>query len=253
MFKFIKQKENMLLGLSGIIVVIILWQTVAAYKLIDPILLSSPIDVFNESISLFKTGEIYPDLIASISEFLIGFLLALFLGFIFGFILGWFKKTRAVFNPLLFGLYATPIIAILPLIILWFGFGLFAKVSIVFLSSFFPILISIMESAKNTDQNLLKLARSFKASEFNIITAIIIPNSIPGIVSGIKIAMPRGIIGMIIAEFFTGNAGLGYLISYYGSTFQTAKLLAIVILIAGASVVFTAVIDLLEKKVKYNN
>lgn len=251
MYKLLKQKENVLLGFGGILFVLLIWHLISALKVINPILLSSPAEVFIELVSLFKEGSIYPDLLASASEFTLGFALALFWGLSLGFILGWFKKIRSTSNALIFALYSTPIIALIPLIILWFGFGLWSKVIIVFLASFFPILINVIEAVKNTDQNLLKLAESYKASDLKTIKEIIIPNSIPNVITGIKIAIPRGIIGMIVGEFFTGSVGLGYLISYYGASFQTARLLAVVILIVAISVILSLCIDTLEKRIKH--
>lgn len=251
MFKLLKQKENTLLGLGGILFVLFLWYLITALNFINPIFLSSPGDVFKELVAFFKDGLIFPDLFVSASEFIIGFVLAIFFGLGLGFILGWFKKVRSASNALIFALYSTPVIAIIPLIILWFGFGLSAKVIIVFLASFFPILINVIDAVKNTDQNLLKLAKSYKASDLKTIKDIIIPNSVPSIITGIKIAMPRGIIGMIIGEFYTGSNGLGYLISYYGATFQTARLLAVVILIMAISVMLALVIDFFAKKTEF--
>lgn len=251
MFKLLKQKENLLLGIGGVLFVLLLWYLVTlSEKIINPIFLSSPADVFKELIPFFIDGSIWPDLAASASEFITGFALAIGFGLSMGFILGWFKRIRATTNALVFALYSTPVIAIIPLIILWFGFGFTAKVIIVFLASFFPILISVSEAVKNIDPNLLKLAKSFMASDLKTLLTIVVPNSVPNIISGIKIALPRAIIGMIIGEFYTGNIGLGYLISYYGATFQTARLLAIVILIVLVSVTLTLSIDFFMKKTK---
>jgi NitT/TauT family transport system permease protein len=251
MYKLLKQKESVLLGLGGILLVLLIWHVVSALKVISPILLSSPFDVFIELVSFFKEGSIYPDLFASASEFIIGFAFALFWGLTLGYIVGWYRKIRSTSSVLIFALYSTPIIALIPLIILWFGFGLWSKVIIIFLASFFPILINVIDAVKNTDQNLLKLAESYKASDLKTIKEIVIPNSIPNVITGIKIAMPRGLIGMIVGEFFTGSVGLGYLISYYGATFQTARLLAVVILIIIISVFLSFCIDILEKKIKH--
>ena len=138
-------------------------------------------------------------------------------------------------------------VALIPLIIIWLGLGVGAKVVIVFLASFFPILINTIGAVRNLDPVYTKLGKSFGANDFDIFRFIAFPASIPFISTGIRVAIPRGIIGMIVGEFFVSNKGIGYLITFYGSTFQTGKLLAVVVLIVSVSTILTYIANFFEK------
>lgn len=247
-FNLSKQQESLMLGAGGIILILVLWYLVTALNLINPVFLSTPGQTVFELFWFFKSGFIYEHAIVSLSEFLAGFTLALISGVLLGFVFGWNNKINSILKPLIYSLYATPIIAIFPLIILWFGIDFWPKVTIIFLAVFFPVLINTTDAVKNIDQSFIRLARSFMASDLKILKTIIFPNSIPNIISGIKIAIPRGIIGMVIAEFFTGSVGIGYLIAYYGATFQTARLLASVLLIIFTSIIINIFMDYLERR-----
>lgn len=250
LFKLSKKTKETILALIGVIIFFSIWQTLSVTKLVDPIFISSPSEVLNEFFSMFQNRSIFPHLFMSLEEFAIGFVLATVFGMSLGMLIGWYKKLYITSNPLIYALYSTPIVALIPLIIIWTGLGVAAKVVIVFLAAFFPILINTISAIHNLNPEYVKLAKSFGAKDFDIFKTIALPASVPFTVTGLKIAVPRGIIGMVVGEFFVSNQGLGYLISFYGSTFQTAKLLAVVFLIILISVTFTGGVSLLEKNLK---
>lgn len=252
-FKFANRHEELLFGLIGISGILIVWQAFSSLKILNPIFLSSPAGVLRETFIFFQSGFIYSHLLISLSEFVLGFISSIVIGILIGFIFGWYRKANFMAKPVVYAFYVTPIVAILPLIVIWFGFGILSKVMIVFLAAVFPILISVTEAVKNIDPDLLRLARSFKATDFKILTTIAFPYCLPSIVSGIRIAMPRAIIGMVLSEFFLGNIGLGYLISYFAATFQTARFLSVILILIILSIVMNFIIDLLEKSFKIGN
>ncbi len=242
------KKENYYLGFSGVVGFFIIWEIASKLHLASPILISSPEAVLNAELSLFTSGSIYPHLIQSLQEIFIGLALAIFLGVILGILIGRFGRLEKITHPLIYSLYATPAIVIFPLILIWLGFSIWTKVAIVFLASVFPIIINTSSSVKNLDPNFVRLGRSFEASEFDIFRSITIPSSLPFIISGIRIAIPRSITGMVVGEFFVSNQGLGHLVSYYGATFQTDKFLAVVFIIIVLSMFSIAIIGFFEKK-----
>lgn len=240
--------QHFLLGLGGILVFLAAWDVISRFNLINPIFISSPENVFKVCFELFSTRMIYPHLIVSLEEIFIGVFLSIFFGVALGMILGWYEKINLVSSPLIYALYSTPIIAIFPLILIWLGFGIWSKVVIIFLAGFFPIIINTTNAVKNLDPDLLRLGKSFGASDFDIFRKITLPSSIPFIMSGLRIAIPRCIMGMVVGEFFASNEGLGYLITFYGATFQTSRLLAVVLIIVTISIILTLIIDHLEKR-----
>lgn len=245
-----KSKENLILGLLGIITFLLLWELASILNWVNPLFISSPLKVSIEILSMFQTKFIYPHLSISLQEFLLGFVLAVFLGVILGLLIGWYKRLKSITGLLVFALYATPTIALLPLLIIWLGLGILTKVVIVFLSAFFPVLINTVSGVENLDVNLIRLARSFGAKDTDIFRHLALPASIPFIVAGLKLAVSRGLIGMLVAEFYVSSKGLGYLMTFYGSTFQTSKFLAVVLIVVAIGVTLTTAVNLLENRFK---
>lgn len=246
-----KIKKNIKVYLPGLLAIIaffVLWELVSRLKLITPLFISSPWEIIREVFEFFVSGTIYDHLLISGQEFTIGFFIALFWGVSLGILIGWYKKFSGITNPFIYGLYATPSIAILPLIIIWLGIDIWPKVAIVFLSAFFPILINTIEGVKNLNPEFVKLGRSLGARDRDIFTKIALPGSMPFILTGIKLAVGRGIIGMLVGEFFVSNKGLGYLINFYGSTFQTGKLLAVVLIVVIISILLTRMVELVQHR-----
>ena len=250
--RFVNRHEGFLFGLLGISSVLIVWQFFSNLNILNPIFLSSPVKVFKETLIFFQSGFIYSHLLVSLNEFVLGFISSIVIGILLGFVFGWYKKANYMAKPVIYAFYVTPIVAIFPLIIIWFGVGIFSKVMIIFIATVFPILINVAEAVRNIDPNLLRLAKSFKATDFKILTTIAFPYCFPSILSGIRIAMPRAIIGMVLSEFFLGNEGLGYLVSYFAATFQTARFLSVILILIFISILVNFFIDLVEKNIKFS-
>lgn len=243
-------KENLWLSFFGALVFILVWEVTARFSLINPIFTSSPSRVLTSIEELLVSKNFYPHLLISLSEIGFGLLLATIFGVIMGILLGRYQKAYSFLSFLTFGLYSTPKIALFPLIMIWFGLGIWAKIFLIFLSAFFPIFINTLSGVKNLNSEYLMLGKSLGATDFDMFTKITIPSSFPFIASGIKIAIPRTITGMVVAEFFAANVGLGYLINYYGATFQTSNLLAVVLLLILLSISLVGAANILEKKVQ---
>ncbi len=241
-------KKDSLFGLAGLFIFFSFWQVLSITKWINPLFISSPFEVLKEFFSFIKTGDIIPHLVISLEEFAIGFLIACFFGVLFGIIIGWYNKLYSLSSPLIYGLYSTPLVALIPLMIIWLGLDIWPKVAIVFLGAFFPILINTISAVKNLDPLYVRLGKSFGASDFDILRSIALPSSLPFIVAGLRLAIPRAIIGMIVGEFFVSNKGLGYLITFYGATFQTGKLLAVILMVVILSLSLTRLVELVEKR-----
>ena len=192
-------------------------------------------------------GRLKSDMVYSGTNFAIGVGLAIVSGVACGVIIGWYRRLAMVFEPFLTALYSTPRVALVPLILIWFGIGMWSKVFIVFINAFFPVLLNTIGGVKAIDADLLRAARSFRASDWQIFTTIVIPGSVPFILTGVRQAVALGLIGVVVGEMFGGSEGIGYMVNYGGQTFQTDAVFLGVVIIAFAGIVLTWLAERLEK------
>jgi len=168
--------------------------------------------------------------------------LSVLAGVLLGVVMGRFSIVEWAADIYVNALYSTPMVAVVPLIVLWFGFKVPAKVIIVFLFMVFPVLLNTYEGVKNVDRNLQEVARSFCSSESQLWRHLIIPSAVPFIVAGVRLAIGRGLVGMIVAEFYTSVTGLGYMIVRYANALETDKLFVpiVVVMILGVGLLSLA-------------
>jgi NitT/TauT family transport system permease protein len=157
--------------------------------------------------------------------------LSILAGVLLGVVMGRFSIIEWAADIYVNALYSTPMVAVVPLIVLWFGFKVPAKVIIVFLFMVFPVLLNTYEGVKNVDRNLQEVARSFCSSESQLWRHLIIPSAVPFIVAGVRLAIGRGLVGMIVAEFYTSVTGLGYMIVRYANALETDKLFVPIVMV----------------------
>ena len=169
-------------------------------------------------------------------------------GVVLGVIVGWYRRARLLMDPFLNALYATPRIAMIPLIIIWFGIDMWSKVFIVFLSAFFPILVNTVGGIRNLDNDLLRAARAFCASDWQIFKTLAVPGAVPFILTGVRQGVALGLIGVVVGEMFGGSKGIGFMVAYGGQTFQTDTLFVGVIIIAFAGMFLTSIAERLERR-----
>jgi NitT/TauT family transport system permease protein len=181
-------------------------------------------------------------------NFAIGLALAVVAGVVLGVIVGWYRRIRLLLDPFLSALYATPRIAMIPLIIIWFGIDMKSKIFIVFMSSFFPILVNTVSGVRTLDPDLLKAARAFCATDWQIFKTLAVPGSVPFILTGIRQGVALGLIGVVVGEMFGGSEGVGFLVAYGGQTFQTDTVFVGVIIIAVSGMLLTFLTERLERR-----
>jgi ABC-type nitrate/sulfonate/bicarbonate transport system permease component len=246
---FYKRHEALILGGTAVLVVLAIWQAIWSYTTwISPLFFSGPSAIAKQFWYTLTQGTLLADLAFSGKNFAIGFGLALVAGVVVGVIVGWYRAVRLIADPFLNALYATPRIAMVPLIIIWFGIGMWSKVFIVFLSAFFPILVNTVAGIRNIDADLLKAARAFRASDWQIFKTLAIPGSVPFILTGVRQGVALGLIGVVVGEMFGGSEGIGFMVAYGGQTFQTDTLFVGVVIIALAGVVLTSIAERLERR-----
>ena len=215
----------------------------------DPILFTYPTAVVQAFWQLLRSGELLRQLLVSLEALAAGFGVSLVLGVLLGLAMGRSRLAEAVFEPHINALYATPQVALTPLLMMWLGLGFGVKVSVVFLFAFFPILINTASGAKNVSASMVEVGRAYQASRRQIMFKIVLPAALPFIMAGVRIAIGRGVVGMIVAELFTAITGLGAMLSLYGNIFETAKMFVVIIVLAMLGVGLIYSTQMLERRV----
>jgi NitT/TauT family transport system permease protein len=240
--------EAAILGGASVAVAVALWEAAWRASWISPLFFSGPSAIAARFLEDFRHGTLAADIAYSGTNFALGFALAAALGVVLGVLLGWYRRLRFLLDPFVNALYATPRIALVPLIILWFGIGIGSKVFVVFLSAFFPILVNTIAGVKALDDDLLRAARAFCATDRQIFTTVAIPGSVPFILTGVRQGVAHGLIGVVVGEMFAGNQGVGFMIAYGGQTFATDTLFVGVAIIAFAGIVLTWLAERLQRR-----
>jgi NitT/TauT family transport system permease protein len=219
---------------------LVLWEFFG--RRVNPILFTYPTAIVRAFAELVVSGELQSYMKESLLVLLYASVLSVIVGVIFGVVMGRFAIVEWATDIYVSALYSMPMVAMVPLIVLWFGFRVPAKVTIVFLFMVFPILLNTYQGVKDVDRNLQEVARSFCSSEGQLWRHLIIPSAIPFIVVGVRLAIGRGLVGMIVAEFYTSVTGLGYMIVRYANAFETDKLFVpiVVVMVLGVGLMWLA-------------
>ena len=249
LYKFYLNHEKQLLGGLAIAVFLIVWELVGnVFQWINPMFMSAPSLIFKAAVQIFASGEIYNDLYVSAVEFLGGYFLAVAVAIPFGIMVGWYKRMSYIFDPFINAMNATPRVALLPLVIIWLGIGILSKVGIIFLGAVFSILINTRDGVKTTPVNLLNAARSFGASEWMVFKTVVIPSTIPFILTGLRLAVGRALVGVLVGELYAATAGIGFMITVAGATFQTDKVFVGVLIFALSGMIGMELLTKVERR-----
>lgn len=235
-------------GAASIVTFLVLWELIGQLGLINKLLFSWPSKIVMAAQGLIADGTLVKDITASGSEFSLGFGMAAITGVILGVIFGWYPWADAITRPFVNGLNTTPRLALLPLLILWLGLGYYSKVAVIFLGAVFPILLNTQSAMRTLDTELVKAARSFEATDWQIFRTIALPASIPPLITGLRLGVGRALIGVVVAEMYAADAGLGFLINMSGVTFQTDRLFVGLMLITAFGITANWALIALERR-----
>ncbi len=230
---------------ASAIFVLVLWEIFG--RQVNPLFLSYPSAIFEALLQLLKTGEIQRQAIGSLHVFVVGLSGALVLGILMGLLMGRYRLAEYLLDPYVYALDATPRVALIPLLLLWFGLGTSSKVAIVFLSGLFPVLMNTFSGVRTVSAHLVDVGRAYGAGEGKIFTKIIVPAALPFIMAGIRLAVGRALIGIITAEMFTAVTGMGALLVRYSSALATDKFFVPVIFLALLGVGLSSGVEKLQK------
>ncbi len=249
-----KRYEAAIIGTGAVVLFLAVWQGVATAnqtaKWMPPFFLPSPTETAEAFAKLFTDPRqnIWADLGTSGFEFATGYIGASIVGLALGIGMGWYTRFQYALDPFVNFLYATPRIVLVPLFIIWFGIDWQSKVAVIFLGALFPMIINTMAGVRNTDGALLRVARSFGAPETLVFQRVVLPGAVPFILTGLRLGVGHALTGVVVAELVAARHGVGKLISDFGVTFQTPKVFAAVIFIAGTGVVLTWLLQRIENR-----
>ncbi|MBV9600965.1 MAG: ABC transporter permease [Chloroflexi bacterium] len=212
------------------------------------LLLPSPIDVVPAFVDELRSGQLLSATLASLQVFAAGYLLAIVTGVGLGVLMGGVPRLGETLEIYVNALNATPRVALIPFIILWFGLGPAAKIVVVWLMAMLPILINTYAGVQNTDPDLLEAARSFGAGRGQLFRHIMLPGALPYIVTGLRLGAALAMVGTVVAELQTALAGLGYLMAQFSGSFQTAKYFPPVIVLALMGMLISQALKVLEHR-----
>ena len=243
--------EPTILGTGTIVLLLLVWQFLPDFvpmKAGTKLFFTVPSHIADTLWTMFATGSIWKPLGVSASAFAIGLLLAIVAGLPLGVLLGRSATLNAMIDPFITAFNATPRLVFLPLLMLWFGIGIWSKVAVVFLGALFPLLINTYEGVRNADRLLINVVRSFGAGEWDIARLVVVPNSLPFIIVGLRLAIGRAVLGVVVAEFFGSQDGLGVVMVRAASQFKVDIVFAGLIVFAALSLIMTGLVKVLEDR-----
>jgi NitT/TauT family transport system permease protein len=225
---------------------LLVWEVVGPF--VNPIFFSYPSKIAIAFYQLTLSGDLPYYLSQSLEVMFYGLFFAIIVGIPLAVAMARIRWLDWSLDLPINALYATPMVALVPILVLWFGIHLQAKVIVVFLFAVFPILINTYQGVRECDKNMLEVARSFRSTEWHVWRDVLLPFAVPYIAAGVRLAIGRGLVGMVIAEFYTTISGLGYMITRYANIFEMDKTFVPVLTLMILGVSLTSGLKVLERR-----
>ena len=244
---FFTEHRRLWLALCSVLFLIGCWEFVLTYIFpVDPFFFTKPSLIgaaFKEQV---QGSKLWHDLAVSSQAFLWGFTFAVIVGIPVGLVMGWRKRVEYALDPFLTALYASPLVALAPLFIIVFGVGVLGKAALVFLLAIFPFIFNTFAGVKSTDALLINVIRSFGGTEKDLYLKVILPSTMPYIIAGARIAIGRGLVGIIVGEFYAASEGIGFAISQAGDTYRLPDMFVGIIILSLIAIFLTELMRRLE-------
>ena len=235
-------------SVASILCLLAIWELVCLSGVVSSLFLPAPSAIINALLEMIADGEIGVSLAASLYRILAGFFVGSLIGLGVGLVTGTSALMDKIGTPIVNAIYPIPKIALLPLFILWLGIGELSKVTIIALGVFFPVAMNTYSGVKNVDTLLLKVAASFNASWWMTMKSVVLPNALPMIFAGLRLAAGTSLLLLVAAEMIAAQVGIGALILHYGDLMITDKLMAGVIVLSLLGLVFNLILQFVERK-----
>jgi NitT/TauT family transport system permease protein len=215
----------------------------------NPVLFTYPTAIGRAAVKMIASGELWKYLSQSLIVLFAGLGLASVFGIALGLVMARVRVIDIALDTYITALYSIPSVALVPVLVLWFGFEATAKTAVIFLFTFFPIVINTYSGVKNVDERLVEVGRAFRCSERDLWTHIVLPAALPFIVAGLRLAIGRGLIGMVLADLYTAITGIGYLIARYASTYRTDAMFVPIVTLGVLGITLTSLLRFIERRV----
>jgi len=239
-----------LVSTAAVFAFLVVWQLAAARGWVNARYTSSPSQVFAAALDIARHDDFLHHAWVSLSEFTLGFAAALGFGLPLGLALGTSRRLRLFIDPPMMALYTAPRLTLLPILIIWLGIGAASKVAVVFLGAVFPIIVNTMAGVREADPRLLQAARAFGAGRLDSMIKVLVPGALPAILLGVRLAIGRGVLSVVVGEMFVSEAGIGHQIMNYGEAMQVGHLMVYAFAISLFGYALTIAVRLLEDRIR---
>ena len=236
---FMERHRNAMLGALAVVLFFAGWHAIFLVVPLNPLFFTTPEQIAVGFGDLVESGDLFYDLSVSAVPFGLGLAAAVIVGVPLGFLMGWRTRIGYALDPLMTVFYASPLVALAPLLVIFFGVGLSGKTIIVFTLAVFPFIFNAASGVRAVDRLLINVVRSLGGSERDIYLKILFPSVLPYIVAGARIAVGRALIAVLVGEFFAASEGIGYAISRFGDIFAIDRMFACILTVMVIAVVLT--------------
>ena len=235
----VERYRKPLFGALAVLAFFAAWEAVFLVVPLNSLFISKPSLILTGLGNLVTDGELWSDLAVSAEPFVYGFIAAAAVGIAVGIVMGWRVRVGYALDPLMTVFYASPLVALAPLLIIFFGVGVAGKTIIIFLLAVFPFIFNAYAGVRAVDRLLINVVRSLGGTESDLYFKVIVPSVLPYIVAGARIAVGRGLVGVLVGEFFAASEGIGYAIAKFGDLFALDKMFACILVVMIIALVLT--------------
>ncbi|MDF2535980.1 MAG: transporter permease [Bacillales bacterium] len=248
--KKVKHRKRAIIAIQLLMLVVffVLWEVLAQLKILDPFLVSQPTRMLHFFVKLYREGNLFNHIWVTCYETIVGFVLGTVAGTLIAMLLWWSDFICKILDPYLVVLNALPKIALGPIIIYWIGNGQPAIIAMALMISLIVTIISVLSGFKEVDEDKIKLLQTFGAKKYQILRYVILPASIPTMISALKINVGLSWVGVIVGEFLVAQKGLGFLIVYGGQIAQLDMVMVSIIILSIAAFLMYEVVAIVERK-----
>jgi NitT/TauT family transport system permease protein len=236
---FFDNHRNAMLGALAVVLFFVAWQGIFLVVPFNPLFITKPSLIAAGLFDLIESGDLFRDLAVSAVPFFLGLCAAVLIGVPLGMVMGWRTRVGYALDPLMTVFYASPLVALAPLLVIFFGVGLPGKTIIVFSLAVFPFIFNAASGVRAVDRLLVNVVRSLGGSERDLYLKILLPSVLPYIVAGARIAVGRALIGVLVGEFFAASEGIGYAITRFGDIFAVDRMFACILTVMVIAVLMT--------------
>ena len=233
-------------SIAAVAALLLLWQTVCSLGWVPGYMLPSPVQVVQAFLS--ELPLLFENSLITLQEAFLGLLLGVTVGFVAAVLMDAFEVLYKAFYPLLILTQTIPSVAIAPLLVLWFGYGMTPKIVLIVISTFFPVTVGLLDGFRSADRDAIGLLRSMGANRLQIFRHIKFPSALPQLFSGLRIAAAYSVVGAVISEWLGGFGGLGVYMTRVKKAFAFDKMFAVIFLISAISLALMALVELAQKK-----